>query len=483
MPVAIAVAAPSVPPLGKPESRRAYALDALRGIAILGMVLSGILPNTLPAWMFHAQNPPPTNAFHPEIPGITWVDLVWPTFLFSMGAAFPLALSKRLGSGASIWLAVWNAVRRFVLLAFFSLFVQHVRPFSLSASPDRTTMLVALLAFFLVFPVLSRFPDKWPVRIQWLVRLLGWAGVIALLAAQTYADGRGFSVQRFDTILMVLANMALVGTIIWLITRGNVILRLGFIALYVAFRLSHDVPGWTQTVWNWTPADWLYQFRYLQYVCVIVPGTIVGDFLLNWIRDRNPAPERHWPGWRSSLLALLCFAFVPVVLTGMFTRHTTETAIACFVMCAAGWALVRNPLTNTEHLLRNIFTWSAFWLVLGLALEPYEGGIQKGRATLSFYFVTVSLSSLLLMTFTVIADVFSGKRWIGLLVDNGQNPMIAYLGHTNFIGALLFLTGIGPWMDRMTPTPWAGFWKCIFVTLLVALSVRMFTRWKIYWRT
>lgn len=32
-------------------------------------------------WMFHAQTPPPTYAFNPDVPGITWVDLVFPFFL------------------------------------------------------------------------------------------------------------------------------------------------------------------------------------------------------------------------------------------------------------------------------------------------------------------------------------------------------------------------------------------------------------------
>jgi hypothetical protein len=43
-------------------SQRADALDALRGLAVLAMVLSGtIARKTLPAWMYHAQLPPPTT--------------------------------------------------------------------------------------------------------------------------------------------------------------------------------------------------------------------------------------------------------------------------------------------------------------------------------------------------------------------------------------------------------------------------------------
>ena len=77
---------------------RADSIDLLRGLAIVGMVLSGqmLWHSDLPAWLFHAQLPPPDFRFDPSVPGITWVDLVFPFFLFSMGAAFPLAMRRRL---------------------------------------------------------------------------------------------------------------------------------------------------------------------------------------------------------------------------------------------------------------------------------------------------------------------------------------------------------------------------------------------------
>ena len=74
-------------------NKRIASIDILRGITIAGMVLCANIGyySDLPAWMFHAQTPPPTYAFNPDVPGITWVDLVFPFFLFAMGAAFPFA--------------------------------------------------------------------------------------------------------------------------------------------------------------------------------------------------------------------------------------------------------------------------------------------------------------------------------------------------------------------------------------------------------
>ena len=71
-------------------------LDALRGYAIFTMILSGSIAYgpMMPAWMFHAQVPPPNHQFNSSLPGITWVDLVFPFFIFCMGAAIPIAMKK-----------------------------------------------------------------------------------------------------------------------------------------------------------------------------------------------------------------------------------------------------------------------------------------------------------------------------------------------------------------------------------------------------
>lgn len=96
---------------------RALAVDLLRGLAIVGMVLSGYISRNpdLPAWLFHAQLPPPSFAFDPSVPGITWVDLVFPFFLFSMGAAFPFSIGRRLDRGAAAVQVAWTILRRGLL--------------------------------------------------------------------------------------------------------------------------------------------------------------------------------------------------------------------------------------------------------------------------------------------------------------------------------------------------------------------------------
>ena len=106
-------------------NKRAFSLDALRGYAIITMVLSGtIASGVLPGWMYHAQVGPRSNfAFDPSFYGITWVDLVFPFFLFAMGAAFPFSIGNKLEKGESKLRIAWDCLLRGFRLTFFAIFI------------------------------------------------------------------------------------------------------------------------------------------------------------------------------------------------------------------------------------------------------------------------------------------------------------------------------------------------------------------------
>ena len=95
-------------------NNRSFALDALRGYAILTMVLSATISfHILPGWMYHAQTPPPDHAFNPTVPGLTWVDLVFPFFLFAMGAAFPFSIKRKIEKGETKKKAILEGFKRY----------------------------------------------------------------------------------------------------------------------------------------------------------------------------------------------------------------------------------------------------------------------------------------------------------------------------------------------------------------------------------
>jgi predicted acyltransferase len=490
-------------PLSLPS--RVFALDALRGIAILAMLLSGQLPfgeHALPSWMYHAQVPPPNHVWNGTLPGITWVDLVFPFFLFSMGAAFPLALTRRLEQGYSVCKVAIVIIERGILLAFFALYVDAIRPFVLSEHPSAAVYLMSLLGFALLFPILTRLPENWKPASHRSVRAIGWFGAILFLAFARYANGTGFSLGRSDIIIVVLANMALFGALGWLFTRNRLLVRLGILAVLCAFRLSNmpkPIPGWVHDLWAWSPAPWIYQLYYLQYFFIVIPGTIAGDLILSFLSEQGPLqpPQsdisgvvsekgglNSWSGWRYFSIGVLLFAMVLISLIGLKARWLLPTTLALFASCGIGWLLLRDPLNALERLYRRLFSWGIYWVVLGLCFEPFEGGIKKDKATLSYFFLTAGLAICVFMCFSIILDVCRRRGpMLQLLIDNGQNPMIAYAGINNLIIPLLALTGGERLLSSMAFSPWLGFLKGMIVTLLVAACVCMCSRNKIFWRT
>jgi predicted acyltransferase len=469
------------------DQSRAHSLDAVRGLAILLMVLSGVVPfRVLPAWMYHAQLPPPTHVFDSTLPGLTWVDLVFPMFLFAMGAAIPLALSRRLQQGVSPLKLHAGILERGFMLAFFAIFLQHVRPYTLNASPDALTWLTALAGFAAMFAIYASLPRDWSPIYKWGIRVAGWISALVLLYLVTFPDGSGFRLTRSDIIIIVLANMAVFGAWVWLATRENLLLRLGVMGVLLACILSAGTEGWVKSLWDTSPAPWVFRFYYLKYLFIIIPGLIAGEQLLRWqqiLGTQGGGTESGWPVGRYWAISVLGATLVLICLVGLQIREVTATVLLCFAVSGLLLYVVREAAAPSDKLLKEILQWGVFWLALGLAFEPFEGGIKKDWSTFSYYFVSSGLTVMMLIIFMIVLDLFRKHRWVPLLVENGQNPMIAYVGMMNLLYPLLGLTGLLEFIAGYTTSPWVGFLRAVAYTILLAWIVALFTRRKVFWKT
>ncbi|MDB9509667.1 DUF5009 domain-containing protein [Kamptonema animale CS-326] len=469
-------------------TKRADALDALRGIAVLAMVLSGtIARKTLPAWMYHAQEPPPSHLFNPKLAGLTWVDLVFPFFLFAMGAAIPLALSRRIAKGCDTKKVILSILQRGFLLGSFAIFLQHIRPTVINPNEASSQKWwLALQGFLILFLMFVRLPKSWFSWLRTGITLSAWTLGFIFVSNITYPNGNGFSLERSDIILVVLTNMAVFGSLIWLFTRSNVWLRVGLLAFLLAMRLSSGSEGWIKLIWSSSPAPWIFQFDYLKYLFIVIPGTIVGDLLCRWIEYSSPEDESQarWNSWRYFSIMILMFALNLILLIGLQARWLWQTTLLTFVLCLLGWILVKNPGNTTENLLYKLYCWGFYWLALGLLLEPYQAGIKKDSATLSYFFVTTGLAIFMLIALTILVDFFKKKAWLQLFIDNGVNPMIGYAGFANLIWPVLVLSKWEPVIVEMSSTdPIKGFLRGFAYTLTLALIVMVFSRLKLFLRT
>lgn len=463
--------------------RRAHIIDILRGLAILGMVLSGqmLWHADLPAWMFHAQLPPPTFAFNPEVPGITWVDLVFPFFLFSMGAAFPLALGRKLDRVGEPHKLIGGIVKRWGLLLLFALAMYNLRAGWTPGVPAWGAALVSLGAWGCFVLLFLRFEGVTPERERWL-RIGGGVGLAALAVAIHLIWGCELSLHKSDVIMLILANMVLMGSIIWLYTRRQPMVRLAILALLVALRLGSEVEGsWNEALYAWTASSWLFRFDFLKYLCIILPATFVGEVIDRWLRSEEVGESALSKG-REGLILLLLVLLVGVNMWGLFTRHLVINLVASIVLGAAAWQLLRAGRSASEVMRRDIFTQGLFWLLFGLFLEAFEGGIKKDYATFSYLFVTSGLASMVLVAFSSAIERFGLK--CGLLIRTGQNPMVAYTTAEWLVMPVLTLLHLAPFVAQFAASgPWQGFLRGVGMTLVVMLFTAWATRRKFLFRT
>lgn len=465
-------------------NRRDYTIDLLRGLAIVGMVLSGqiLWHAELPAWLFHAQTPPPTFQFDPSVAGITWVDLVFPFFLFSMGAAFPLALRRRLDvKGESVASVVAGVVKRWALLALFAIALANLRGGVTGTLPVWSSALIQLAGWGLFFALFARF-DRLPDRANRTMTYLAIAGLVGLMLAEKWIWGLPASAHRSDIIILVLSNMALFGSLVWLATRNNLTTRLGVLALVAALRLGSDVEGsWDATLWGWSPVDWLFRFEYLKYLCIVIPGTTAGDCIWRWMQDEG-TQGTELPRSKALGAALLLVALVCVNMWGLFARQLVVNLVATLVLGFAVRQMLRGGGSALDRLHREVFSWGFFWLVLGLTLEACEGGIKKDHATFSYFFVTSGLASAVVVASSVLMRRFGAG--FGWLVKCGQNPMVAYTAAGFLIMPLLTLTHLAPYLQQFAElSPWMGVVRGVVVTAAVMGVTVAFTNRKLFWRT
>jgi predicted acyltransferase len=433
--------------------------------------------------MYHAQLPPPDHVFNPNLPGITWVDLVFPFFLFAMGAAFPFALRKRIAQRIPYWKLLLQAIQRGFLLVVFALFLQHSKPYALNGNPETFHWIIGLIGFVILFLIYFRYPKSINTKIATAIKIITGVSALLLFSQLTYTNGKGFLLNRSDIIILVLANVALFGSIVWLFTKDKLLIRLAILALLLAFRITHNIEGsWTGFIWNLTPVPEIYKFYFLQYLFIVIPGTIAGDFFYNWIKSSDSVSSSD-NGLKFLYLFLLTIFIIVLNLFGLYSRQLILNLIGNIVLLSTGLFLLKNSKSGLLDLYKKLFSWGTFWLILGIAFESYEGGIKKDHPTLSYYFVTSGLAFLALISFSIISDYWKKSKYINLLIENGQNPMIAYIAGSNFVMPILALTGLSTFLNYMLINPWLGFLKGLVITLLAALVTSFFTKKKIFWRS
>jgi heparan-alpha-glucosaminide N-acetyltransferase len=341
----------------KPE--RMVSIDIFRGLTMLVMIFVNQLGEMkgLPWWTYHM----PASAN-----GMTYVDAVFPFFLFIVGMSLPLAIQRRLSKGESIWtICIHVGARSFALIVLGLIMANSDK-----VDAGRTGMAPNVWAFLALLGAVL-FWNSYPEapRYKTLFQALKLVGLLLAIG-----------------MLIIFRRVTPSGQTAWLDTRYWEIL--GMI-------------GWTYfTVcllyiptrrWPWAQVGWFGAL------------TVMNIFsAAHWISFTFRAPFYIWPFKSGAFGSIVMAGLVTslLFLTDDFTRsrNIKKVAVLCFASALS---------------------------VFGALTLPLE--ISKVRATPAWCLLCSGMAVCIFLLLYWVCDVKKHVRWATFVRPAGINTLLTYL--------------------------------------------------------
>ncbi len=313
----------------------------------------------IPAWLKHVP---------PNEDGMTFVDLVFPAFLFIVGMAIPLAIGRRLDRGEAKLPIISHIVTRTLSLLIVGVFMVNIGRINPEASGISKNGWVFLL-FIAVILIWNQYP-KLSGGLRWLfsgLRLLGIT--ILLFLAYIYRSGSAENPTWMSTswwgIIGLIGWAYLTACVVFLFFRRQMGGLVGMIALLILLFIG-DKSG---------AIDFLSPIsKYLNigahiggHGAITVAGVVLALLVLDGASSRSP--------WQQAL-RIISFGIL---------------------LAAAG------------YLLRPLY------------------GISKNEATPTWCLYSCSICCFVYAGLYWVIDVRQWKRWSAVLSPVGANPLLAYI--------------------------------------------------------
>ena len=471
--------------------QRLLSLDMLRGLSIFGMVFSAIIPSgVLPPWMYHIQNPPPTHNLDMAQAGITWVDMVFPIFIFCMGVAIPLSGRAKIAAGKSAKEYFKELFTRFFMLWGFAYLCVLL---NMSSCGGARAQLLTLAGFCALFPLYLQSSKgraiKWPLRAAGILLCL----LLIFIGERLY--GFNISLGRRSIIIFLLAFLYLFGGAIWYLTRERLNLRALIFALLLLFTLVTQYLELPATTYANPNIRWWFNMEEFYFLLLLLPATYVGDLLSGSKAPAETAAQAK--GGMGALRVLLEGALSLIILL-----FCTWTLYFLYKIYRPGFnaALSRESLISLNLLIncallplmgigtarlwprfKGVFAIAALFLLWGLLMDPLDNGIKKVPCTISYCFVSFGISALLLIALNFVAQIKANPLQ-RIFAGAGTNPLMSYVAYYILLLPILKLTGIMTWLQEITASPLAGVARAALLVLISMWIVSLFSQKRIFWR-
>ena len=112
----------------------------------------------------------------------------------------------------------------------------------------------------------------------------------------------------------------------------------------------------------------MYRFDYLKYLFIVIPGSIAGEYLMEWMKGRKDTEQPASPQYRKIGIALVILTMVIIVfnLYGLYTRMLAVNLLATLVLLLIGKFIFLRPTEGIALLWKKLFNAGAYLLLLGL---------------------------------------------------------------------------------------------------------------------
>jgi len=322
---------------------RVLSIDAFRGITILVMIFVNELAGVsgIPLWAKHM----PADA-----DAMTFVDLVFPAFLFIVGMSIPFAINRRLAKGDS-----FIQLQQHILWRSLGLLVLGFFMVNAAGGYNEAAMGMSIHAWLLLFFICVLL--VWNVytlsqrRLVYVLKGIGIAGLIILALVYRAGDGAQRMQPHWWGILGLIGWAYLYSCIIYQLFRGNLYGLLAMIAVCILFYIAGRQPAVQQSAWGWMSG----QSGNAAHVSIVLSGVVLSLLYFDQARGSSTR-QRYWQAAGFTLVLLVAGYFLRPYfkISKIYATPTWclySAAICCMLFSFLYWLTDRQRISG----------WTAFF--------------------------------------------------------------------------------------------------------------------------
>lgn len=277
-------------------NKRIISIDALRGITIFVMIFVNELASVanVPQWMKHM----PADA-----DAMTFVDVVFPSFMFIVGMSIPFAFNARLLKGDSpkiIWL---HTLKRAIALIIIGVFMVNAEYGYDASKMIITPAFWGLLAYAMPIPIWNKYPKDVSL---WLKNILQYGGILVLIALYfiyVQDTGERGMTPKWWGILGLIGWAYLITVVFYWLVSGKLWAMITFLVVCVVANVINLTEGLALSQLAW----FNFIAGHLAHAAVVTAGIIISVLFF----DRKVPMKINWP----VLLFIVLF-----IVTGLLLR-------------------------------------------------------------------------------------------------------------------------------------------------------------------